>query len=78
MFKQKRAQRGISNKQFGCGRTGHGDHRPTMICKAIYSPLQRGGGSRAPRGAGMGLLLEPFLHKYTEMNSCCERLEITI
>ena len=40
---KKRAKRGISNKQFGCWRTGHRDHRPTMICKAIHSPLQRGG-----------------------------------
>ena len=38
----------------------------------------RGGGSRASRGAGEGLLLEPFLHKYTEMTSCCKRHQITI
>ncbi len=24
-------------EQFGCWRTGHGDHRPTMICKTNYS-----------------------------------------
>ena len=40
----------------GCGRTGHGGHRPTIVSKAILSPLQRGGESRAPRGAGVGLL----------------------
>ena len=47
----------------GCCRTGHGDHRPTIVCKAIHSPpsldlwslarARRGGGKpRERRGGG--------------------------
>ena len=51
---------------FACWRTWRGDHRPTIVCKAIHSPpsldlwslarARRGGESRVS-GAGEGLLL---------------------
>ena len=40
---------------FACWSTWRGGHRPTIVCKAIHSPLPRGGGSRVS-GAGEGLL----------------------
>ena len=40
-----------------CWRTGHGDHRPTIVSKAIHSPLPRGGESRVS-GAEEGPLLK--------------------
>ena len=78
MFKNNARSANIK-KQFGCWRTGHGDHRPTIVCDRVinsllarpFTPLSNGEGkaAQAARGRGFclgeGLLLRggPSVHK---------------
>ena len=83
MFKNNARSANIK-KQFGCWRTGHGGHRPTIVCDRVinsllarpFTPLSHGEGeaAQAVRGRGFclgeGLLFikNRFTHKYIKKN----------
>ena len=56
--------------EIGCWRTGHGGHRPTMVCNTVINPLLampftplsygEGEAARARRGGG-AKTIEPLL-----------------